>query len=197
MRNRFFLSLCLCGLLAAGAAAQTSSQEEEGVNSGGYHIRQSIEIGGRLADFKGSESLWYTFVNRRDGIRLLEQTLDMRSLNNQGLLFDSLSLSSFGYGGDANAASRLRMAKGKWYKFAASFRRDHNFWDYNLLANPLNPTGSNPTVFVLNSPHRFDTVRRNTDLNLTLAPLSPVRVRLGYNHNVSEGPSFSSFHEGT
>ena len=32
------------------------------------------------------------------------------------------------------------MDKDKWYDFRAMFRRDKNFWNYNLLANPLNPT---------------------------------------------------------
>nr|MDP9263160.1 hypothetical protein [Acidobacteriota bacterium] len=47
------------------------------------------------------------------------------------------------------------------------------------------------------SPHRFEVVRRMTELNLTLAPLSPVRVRLGYSRNVTEGPSFTTVHQGT
>jgi hypothetical protein len=36
-----------------------------------------------------------------------------------------------------------------------------------------------------------------SDFDLTALPLAPVRLRVGYSRNVSEGPSFSSFHEGT
>jgi hypothetical protein len=39
-----------------------------------------------------------------------------------------------------------------------NFRRDRNFFDYNTLANPLNP--ANPYVQVNYSPHQFQTVRR-------------------------------------
>ena len=68
----------------------------------------------------------------------------MRSINHQGLFFDNLSFSNFGYGGDPNDVSRLHVDKNKWYDFRAMFRRDKNFWNYNLLANPLNPASSIP-----------------------------------------------------
>ena len=77
-------------------------------------------------------------------MRLFDYTLDMRSLNHQGLLFDTLSFSNFGYGGDPNDVSRLHIDKNKWYDFHLLFRRDKNFWDYNLWANPLNPAAPNP-----------------------------------------------------
>ncbi|MBN9614582.1 MAG: hypothetical protein J0G35_03315, partial [Acidobacteriales bacterium] len=107
------------------------------------------------------------------------------------------STSSFGYGGDPNSVSFLNIAKGKLYDFRGSFRRDRQYFDYNLLANPLIPPASTPYVPILDSPHLYNTVRRMTDLNLTLAPLSIVSVRLSYNHNISEGPSYSTLHVGT
>jgi hypothetical protein len=113
----------------------------------------------------------------------------------KGIVFDNLYFSSFGWGGDPENASRLRISKNKWYNFNVTFRRDQNSWDYNLLANPLNP----PNLFIQvnNSPHTFETRRRWYDYNLTLLPQSPIRVRLGYSRNVHEGPSFSTIHEGT
>ena len=62
----------------------------------------------------------------------------------------------------------------------------------SLLANPLNPPTSSPNIPVEVSPHRFQTVRRMSDLNLILLPQSPVRLRLGWARNVSEGPSNST-----
>jgi hypothetical protein len=47
---------------------------------------------------------------------------------------------------------------------------------------------------VLTSPHAFDTVRRMSDISLVLAPSSPISVRLGYDRNRVQGPSFSTFH---
>jgi hypothetical protein len=171
-------------------------QNEEKVYEG-YTVHQSVEFGGRIVSVSGSQSLWDTFVNLNSGPRLLSNTLEMHSPDHTGLLFDDFAESSFGYGGDPNNATRLRISKSKWYNFNASFRRDRNYWDYDLLVNPMNPSGSNPTVPVLTSPHQFQTVRRMSDFSLTLMPLSKFRARLGYSRNVSEGPSTSTYHGGT
>ncbi len=112
--------------------------------------------------------------------------------------------------------------KNKWYDFRVLFRRDKNFWDYNLSANPLNPaalnppgsltTGcyvgpptaafpqgapafcSNPAVAQNKSLASLDLVRRMQDYDLTLLPLSKVSFRLGYSRNRDEGPGL--FHNG-
>ena len=62
----------------------------------------------------------------------------MQSIDHEGLLFDTLYLSSFGFGGDPEDMARLRIQKNKWYNFVGLYRRDKNFFDYNLFANPLN-----------------------------------------------------------
>ena len=175
--------------------AQTSSASGEGVDNGNYNYQGSFEFGYRFVNSNGNNAVYDTFVNQQQGPRLLEQTLSMRSLNHEGVLFDNLFLSSFGWGGDPENATRLRMSKNRWYNFNASFRRDQNVWDYNLQANPLNPTNS--FIPVSDSPHTMLTTRRMYDYNLTLRPQSAVRFRLGYTRNNMEGPAFSSVHEGT
>ena len=186
------LGICLVQICAWG---QTSTAPE-GVAAGNYQIQQSVELGWRYTTSSGNGSIYDTFVNLHTGPRLLEQSLEVQSVNHAGALFDNLSLASFGYGGDPNSATRLRMYRNRWYNFNASFRRDQNFWDYNLLANPLNPPTSSPSLAVQFSPHRFATVRRMSDYNLALAPQARVRARLAYSRNVSQGPSFSSVNVG-
>jgi len=184
-------------------ARSQQGPEEQGIESGNYNIKQSVEFGYRFTDFTGNRATYDTFVNLQQGPRLLDMTLEMRSLNHQGLVFDRLYLSNFGYGGDPNNVSRLRIGKNKWYDFDATFRRDQNVWDYSLLANPLNPVstfanapaGFNPIISF--SPHLFNTRRRLGDYNLTLLPESKIRFRLGYSRNVNDGPSFSTLHQGT
>jgi len=97
------------------------------------------EVGYRISAIHGNLDTYDTFVNLGSGLRLFDATLDVRSLDHKGLLFDNIHLSNFGYGGDPNDVTRLRVDKNKWYDFRANFRRDKNFWDYNLLANPLKP----------------------------------------------------------
>jgi hypothetical protein len=192
---RFCIVFVVSVMFLAASSAGQSTTPPEGVDNGNYNYQGSFEFGYRFVDTKGNGSVYDTYVNEQQGPRLLEQTLSMRSLNHQGMLFDTFYWSSFGWGGDPENASRLRVSKNKWYNFNLGFRRDRNFWDYNLLANPLNPP--NTVLTVNQAPHRFETVRRMYDTNLTLLPQSKVRFRLGYTRNNMEGPSFSSIHEGT
>jgi len=126
------------------ARAQDSSEESKGVDSGGYNIHQTIEFGYRSSNINGNMNTYNTFENLGSGVRLFDFDLRMRSLDHKGLFFDTLTFSNFGYGGDPNNVSRMHVEKNKWYDFRLLFRRDKNFWDYNLFANPLNPAALNP-----------------------------------------------------
>ena len=141
--------------------------------------------------------MWGTYVNLGSGPRLLEYSLALHSEKHNGLLFDDLTFNNFGYGGDPNNVTRLQFSKGALYDFDGSFRRDKNYFDYNLLANPLNPPASVPNVPILDSPHALYLTHRMTDLNLRILPLSVVRFRLGYSHDIEEGTGFSTIHQGT
>ncbi len=212
------LALLLAMLFCSQVRAQDEAAPTQGVDSGNYNIQQSIDFGYRLNEVSGNYDTYDTFVNLQSGFRLFDYTLDMRSLNHNGLLFDDLHFSNFGYGGDPDDVSRLQIDKNKWYNFDASFRRDVNFWDYNLFANPLNPaplnppgsltTGcyvgpptatfpqgapafcSSPAVSITKSPHSLNLVRRMQDYDLMLFPQSRLRFRLGYSHDRDEGPGF-------
>jgi hypothetical protein len=177
--------------------AQNGAEETKGVDAGGYNVQQSIEMGYRSTWVNGNTDTYDTFVNLGPGLRLFDYTLGMRSLDHTGLLFDNLNFSNFGYGGDPNDVTRLGIDKNKWYNFRLLFRRDKNFWDYNLLANPLNPSTSTPSVGIATSPHSLDLVRRMQDYNLTLLPESRVRLRLGFSHDRDQGPGFFTTDGGT
>lgn len=219
-----WMALAAALLWAPAAFAQDGTVDDKGVDSGNYNISQSVEFGYRANWVNGNDDTYDTFVNLGPGLRLFDYTLDMRSLNHQGLLFDNLHFSNFGYGGDPNDVSRLHIDKNKWYDFNVLFRRDKNFWDYNLFVNPLNPaapspvgsetTGcivsgpttahpglpgycSNPAIAQNNSPHSMDLVRRMQDYDLTLFPQSRVRFRLGFSHDRDQGPGFFTTDSGT
>jgi hypothetical protein len=192
-----FLFVVYCLVLLLGASSLSAQDKETGVTLGNYFMQQSMDIGGRFAHNAGNSAVYNTFVHLDSGLRLYDYTMSMRSLNHSGWLFDNLSITGFGYGGDPNDVTRIRATKNKWYNFDMTWRRDKNFWDYSLLANPLNPTISTPALIVQNSPHRMETVRRMQDYRMILFPQSRFRVRLGYSRNVYEGPSFSTDHQGT
>jgi hypothetical protein len=212
------LRLVLCaftlGMLVPFAAAQ-EPEEQKGINEGNYNIKQSIEFGYRFTSLSGDLQTYDTMVNLQQGPRLLNFTTEMRSLDHRGVFFDRLYFSNFGYGGDPNVVSILRVSKNKWYAFDAMFRHDENFWDYSLLANPFNPAtpvanapaNFNPlvnassnvlgTTIVGISPHYYNTRRNMQNYGVTFLPDSKVRLRAGYNLNTNSGPSFSTIHQGT
>jgi hypothetical protein len=225
LRSITFAIFVVALFLSPAARAQDDSGESKGINSGGYNIHQTIEFGYRASEISGNKDTYDTFENLGSGLRLFDYSLSMRSLDHNGFLFDNLTFSNFGYGGDPNDVSRLRIEKNKWYDFRLLFRRDKNFWDYNLYANPLNPaalnppgsltTGcyvgpptaafpqgapaycSNPAVAQNNSLRSLDLTRRMQDYDLTLLPQSSVRFRLGYSRNRNEGPSLFTTDGGT
>jgi hypothetical protein len=225
IRSIPFILFTAAFFLSPAARAQDDSGGSKGINSGGYNIHQTIEFGYRATEISGNQNTYDTFENLGSGLRLFDYSLSMRSLDHNGLLFDNLTFSNFGYGGDPNDVTRLRIEKNKWYDFRLLFRRDKNFWDYNLYANPLNPaalnppgslsTGcfvgpptaafpqgapafcSNPAVAQNNSLRSLDLVRRMQDYDLTLLPQSKVRLRLGYSRNRDEGPSLFTTDSGT
>jgi hypothetical protein len=225
VRSIPFVMFMLALFLAPAARGQDDSGELKGINSGGYNIHQTIEFGYRASEISGNQNTYDTFENLGSGLRLFDYSLSLRSLDHNGMLFDNLTFSNFGYGGDPNDVTRLRIEKNKWYDFRLLFRRDKNFWDYNLYANPLNPaalnppgsltTGcfvgpptatfpqgapaycSSPAVAQNNSLHGLDLVRRMQDYDLTLLPQSKIQIRLGYSRNRDEGPGSFTTDGGT
>jgi hypothetical protein len=181
----------------AGGEADASAQEPEGWNGFGYVVHQTIETGYRVSDVSGSQQMYNTLINLPQGPRLLEQSLSMQSPTHKGVLFDNLFVNSFGWGGDPYNAFNARADKSNLYDFRMTYRQDNNNFDYNLLANPLNPPDSTPNIPVTASPHNFLDRRRMSDYDLTIKPQSAIVFRTGYSRNNMTGPSFSSVHEGT
>ncbi len=177
-------------------AASVGAQQPPADTTSNYSVQQSVEFGGRIVSQDGSLPLFNTFVDMHSGPRLLEQSLELRARDHHGSLFDSFLVRGSGYGGDPNSLTLLRAKKERWYNFDGTFRRSRNYWDFDLFANPLNPANSSPSVPINSSPHSLDAVRHMTDLGLTLAPQSPVRVRAGYARNELTGPALTTVHEG-
>jgi hypothetical protein len=186
-------------------ANPTPAPENAVTAPSGYSIHQTVDLGGRISGITGSDAMYSTLVNLQSGPRVLGETFDMRALaGNKNPLVDELSAFGSGFGGDPNSFSKLSFSKARKYEFSGIFRRDRQYFDYDLLGNPniaggqtvnIGPTGAPTGTFVwpqaLQSPFLFNTVRRMTDTNLTILPLSRVTYRVGYSQNIFEGPSLS------
>ena len=95
----------------------------------------------------------------------------MQSLTHHDI-FDTLTLNSFGWGGDPEQAARLRISKYGWYNFSGSYQHMQNYFDYDLLANPLNPAaGASPFIPILTSPHSFYDRQNLYNFDLVILPM--------------------------
>jgi hypothetical protein len=140
--------------------------------------------------------MYDTLVNDQTGARIFEQSLTMQSLTHQDL-FDTLTLNSFGWGGDPQQAARNRISKYRWYTFTGSYQHMQNYFDDDLFANPLNPPTGSPSVPILNSPHQYFNTQNLYNFSLVALPMRKISFRVDYNRNRFVGPSFSSVHQGT
>lgn len=96
LRKKWSLIPLLLGALALVPVCSAQSPDEKGIDSGNYNIRQSIEAGYRANWVNGNQDTYNTFVHLAEGLRLLDYSLEMRSLDHNGIFFDTLSFSNFG-----------------------------------------------------------------------------------------------------
>jgi hypothetical protein len=197
------MAAAILGLTAGTAVAQVPIFVSNQTPPEGYALHESIDLGGHVANVDGSGAMYDTLVNQQSGPRILGETYELRALpGTKNTLVDHLKAFASGFGGDPNNVAKLDFSKGKLYEFSGLFRRDRQYFDYNLLGNPNLPpgqsipfvppaTGSYAWPQVTQSPFMYNTVRRMTDTNLTLLPLSKVTFRVGYSQNVFQGPSLS------
>ena len=167
----------------------------------GYSVHESVDLGGHMIGRSGSGSMYDTMVNMHSGPRMLGETFEMRALpGNKHPYFDELSAFTNGFGGDPNNFAKLDFSKGKYYEFSGMFRRDRQYFDYDLLGNPNipsgqsiaeSPSGSYAWPQLNDSAFMYNTVRRMTDTHITLLPLSKVTFRAGYSQNIFQGPSLT------
>ncbi|MGC2820022.1 MAG: hypothetical protein WA198_10080 [Candidatus Sulfotelmatobacter sp.] len=199
------MAAAILGLTAGTAVAQVPLSVSHQTAPDGYTLHESIDLGGHVANIDGSGAMYDTLVNEQSGPRILGETYELRALpNTKNTLVDRVKLFASGLGGDPYDVAKLDLSKGALYDFSGLFRRDRQYFDYNLLGNPnlppgqsipigpaAAPTGAYAWPQVTQSPFLNNSVRRMTDTNLTLLPLSKVTFRVGYSQNVFEGPSLT------
>jgi hypothetical protein len=196
------LGVSILLMMTGVAAAQNPAPVAPMSVPNGYASHETVDVGGHMVGLTGSGAMYDTLVNIQSGPRVLGETFEMHALpGTKHTLVDSLSAIGNGFGGDPNNFAKLDFYKNKIYDFSGIFRRDRQYFDYDLLGNPNITTGAtipvsgSTTPFawpqVKQSPVMFNTVRRMTDTNFTIFPLSKVTFRAGYSQNIFEGPSLS------
>jgi hypothetical protein len=202
--NRIAVTIGIAVLLTAGIAAAQDAPALPSGTQDGYAIHNTVDLGGHIVGVTGSGSMYDTLVNIHSGPRVLGQTFTMHALpGTKHGLFDDLTAYSAGFGGDPNNFAKMDISKGKLYEFSGLFRRDRQYFDYDLLDSPNVPIMNVPYGYVAGAPTAqtfqyqhlndsgmmFNTVRRMLDTNLTILPLSKVTFRVAYSHGIFQGPS--------
>lgn len=173
---------------SAPPEGSTPQQEPtEGFKLGGLITTGSIEMGMRQTWVGGNQDVYRSQVNLGAGVRLFDVSLQSRSPDNVGPLYDTLSYHMTSWGGDPYNTLRLSIQKRHLYRF------DLRYWrmDYvNLL-----PTFANPLVNqgLLINQHSFNQARRVSSYALTLLPNRDFQVRLGYERNYAFGQALTTF----
>ncbi|MHB1857376.1 MAG: hypothetical protein ACYCPM_08065 [Acidobacteriaceae bacterium] len=192
-------------MIAGVAAAQVAMPDSASAAPNGYTLHGSINLGGNMTSLTGSGAMYDTMVNMQSGPRVLGSSFQMQALpTTKHTLVDSLTAYSTGWGGNPYDQATMNFSKGKIYQFSGTFRRDRQYFDYDLLGNPnipagqsipigptTAPTGSLAWPQVKQSPFLYNTVRRMTDTSLTIFPISKVTYHFEYSQNVFQGPSLS------
>lgn len=198
-------------MMVCGVLAQVPTQFSSQITiPEGYAARHSVDMGGRMVTKVGSNAMYHTMVNDASGPRVQGETLDLHALeSNKHALVDHLHAYGSGFGGDAINFAKLTAEKAHVYEFTGTFRRNRQYFDYDLLGNPnlpaglsvpIGPSATSTTSLawpqVQHSPFMFNTVRRMTDTDLVLQPEAKFSYHFAYSQNIMQGPSLSPARSG-
>jgi hypothetical protein len=173
---------------------------ETGENAGDYTVISSIEFGYRGLSVDGDFNKYQSDLNYRTGPRLFDTSFLLRSRNGGGSLFETLLVSTTGWGADPQGNLRLSVEQPEWYRFDATYRRFKYFRFLNNFANP-NWVFSPPQFSVPPKPttgeHGADTRIKLGDFDLTLLPKNRhIRFNVGYSPERYSGPALTNYHVG-
>lgn len=146
-------------------AQSTTSTSNDQSTVGGYDVSSSIEFGIRGLSFEGSDEKFRSDLNFRPGFRIWNSSLRFEAKDAKGKPFDSLSLTTSGWGGDPSGYLKLNIDKTGGYRFDANVRRVKLINRVSNLALGYHPSNTNRTF---------------GDFDLTMLPESEtLRIRLG------------------
>ena len=212
------LTLCVLALLAITATAQqgTSASDPKTTNHsskpadtpvtetpdkmGDYMVIGSLEFGYRGLSVGGDQNKFQSDLNYKAGPRLFDTSYLMRSQEGEGGLFDTLLVTSTGWGADPQGTFRINAEKPKWYRFDGTYRRFKYYRFLNSFANPnwvFSPATFSVAPKVFTGEHGTDTRMQVGDFDVTILPKNEkIRFNVGYSPERYDGPAFTNYHIG-
>jgi hypothetical protein len=177
-----------------------SSTVDAGEDAGDYIIISSIEFGYRGLRVGGDLNKYQSDLNYKAGPRLFDSSFLMKSKDGKGDLFDTLLVTSSGWGADPNGQLRFSVEKPKWYRFDGTYRRFKYFRFLNSFANPnwvFSPAAFSRPPNPVTGEHGTNTRMQLGDFDLTILPKDErIRFNVGYSPERLSGPAFTNYHAG-
>src|SRR5215510_5357225 len=206
-------SICvICGylLFLAIATAQQPSRStvsgndtpvQAGDDAGNYTIISTLEFGYRGLRVGGDLNKYQSDLNYRTGPRLFDSSFLMRSQDGKnGGLFDTVLLTTTGWGADPNGTVRFSIEQPKWYRFDGTYRKFNYFRFLNSFANPnwvFSPANFSVPPKPVTGEHGYNTETKLGDFDLNILPKNRlIRFNVGYSPERYSGPAFTNYHLG-
>jgi hypothetical protein len=167
---------------------------------GRYDVVSSIEFGYRGITVDGDHKKYQSDLNYKAGPRIFDSSFLMRSRNGGGDLFNTLLVTSTGWGADPQGTLRISAENPKWFRFDGFYRRFKYFRYLNTFANPnwvFNPTTFSVPPKLDTGEHGTDARMKLGDFDVTILPKNrKIRFNVGYSPERLNGPQFTNYHVG-
>ncbi len=181
-------------------AKTQSSASKTADDTGDYTVVSSIEIGYRGLRVVGDVNKFRSDLNYKAGPRLFDSSLLVRSKEGKGELFDTLLMTSTGWGADPYGNLRFSAEKPKLYRFDGNYRSFKYFRFLNNIANPnwlFSPASFAVPPNPVTGLHGYNTRTHLGDFDLTILPKNEkIRFTAGYSPERYTGPAFTTYHFG-
>lgn len=182
------------------AAPAPTATPEPGEDAGDYIITSSVEFGFRGLRVDGDLNKYQSDLNYKTGPRLFDSSLYMKSQDGNGKVFDTLLITSTGFGSDPQGNIRFSAEKPEWYRFDGTYRRFKYFRFLNSFANPnwiFNPPAFSVPPKPGTGEHGHNTRVDLADFDLTILPKHErIRFNVGFSPEHYKGPAFINYHAG-
>ena len=173
---------------------------QAGDNAGNYTIISTLEFGYRGLRVVGDLNKYQSDLNYKAGPRLFDSSFLMRRREGDGGLFETVLLTTTGWGADPNGHLRFSLEKSKWYRFEGTYRKFKYFRFVNNFANPnwvFSPSNFSVPPKQITGEHGYNTETKLGDFDLTLLPKNRlIRFNVGYSPERYSGPAFTNYHVG-
>jgi hypothetical protein len=178
------------------ADAKTQSPAAKAADTmGDYAVTSSVEFGYRGLKVDGDLNKYQSDLNYKAGPRLFDSSLLLKAKDGKdGGLFDTILVTSTGWGADPYGHMRISAENSKWYRFDGQYRR---FRYFNFLNNFANPNFATRPTDPVTGQHGYDTRQQIGDFDLTLLPKNErVRFNIGFSPERYSGPAYTTYHSG-